>query len=578
MTDGKQRAPRQPTSWTQAREAGQATDEKFYHAFEERYRGSRQLIGSRVRVYLPFIEPLKSIDGHPQAVDLGCGRGEWLELLTENGFDAQGVDLDAGMLAACYQRGLHVTQGDAISFLKALPNESQSIVSGFHIAEHLPFSELQTLVEQSFRVLKPAGLLILETPNPENIKVSTLTFYIDPTHRNPLPPDYLSFLPEYYGFERVKVVRLQESPELSEQQTVSLDHVLSGVSPDYAVIAQKAGGAFRRLFDGEFDKDFGLGAPVLIGRFDRQLVEQRERTAALEARVEEERNARIAFEHGVLARNEVLAKEAFAVREAELARLREALAASEAWAKSLQADFVAKTEALSARDAELAGLRQALAERDALAKSLAADAAAKTEALGARDTELAGLREALAASNASANSLQVDGLAKAEALSAREAEITRLREVLGAAEAAMAKVREALTAGNSRVKVLEADLVAANERLAALLASRSWRLTAPLRGAGAAARRFALGASALQRLGSAASAASRASSSEVEQGESMQPRGTSEQSAVGAGPVPVVEGYLPSATRPVEDSPTGTTFDRLMRELRREMEPHNGAR
>ena len=73
----------------------------FYRAFEDRYRGSRDLIKSRLRVYLPFVEPLKALYSDCIAVDLGCGRGEWLELLKEKGIGAHGVDLDDGMLSAC---------------------------------------------------------------------------------------------------------------------------------------------------------------------------------------------------------------------------------------------------------------------------------------------------------------------------------------------------------------------------------------------------------------------------------------------------------------------------------------------
>jgi len=73
--------------------------DSFYRAFEEKHRGSRELIKSRQRAYLPFIEALRSICSDARAIDLGCGRGEWLELLKESGFDAQGVDLDEGMLA-----------------------------------------------------------------------------------------------------------------------------------------------------------------------------------------------------------------------------------------------------------------------------------------------------------------------------------------------------------------------------------------------------------------------------------------------------------------------------------------------
>lgn len=280
-------APRPQPEW-------QATHDNFYRAFEERFRGPREAIRSRLRAYLPFVEPLKSIYDCPEAVDIGCGRGEWLELLGENGFNACGVDLDEGMLAACYENGLRVTHEDGIAFLEKFPNESQTVVSGIHIAEHLPFARLQILVQQALRVLKPAGLLILETPNPENFQVSLLTFYYDPTHRHPLPPELLLFLTEYYGFNRVKLVRLH-SPELSTSQSASLDQVFRGASPDYAVIAQKAGDeTAASLFDKAFNKEFGPDAQGLVGRFDRQLVAQNERVAALATRLDQESAARAA--------------------------------------------------------------------------------------------------------------------------------------------------------------------------------------------------------------------------------------------------------------------------------------------
>src|SRR5262249_8476233 len=186
----------------------------FYRAFEDRFRGSREIIRSRLQIYLSFIEPLKFLGDRPAAVDLGCGRGEWLELLAEKGFAGGGVDLDDGMLQSCRGRGLRVSNQDAVAFLLNLANEKQGIVSAFHLAEHLEFMHLQSLVEEASRVLKPAGLLILETPNPENFRVSSMDFYYDPSHRHPLPPELLSFVLEYYGFRPVKVIRLQESRDL----------------------------------------------------------------------------------------------------------------------------------------------------------------------------------------------------------------------------------------------------------------------------------------------------------------------------------------------------------------------------
>jgi O-antigen chain-terminating methyltransferase len=246
--------------------------DNFYRAFEDRHRGSRELIKTRLGVYLPFVQPLLGGGGEAKAVDLGCGRGEWLELITGLGFDAVGVDLDKGMLEACHELGLKVEKGDALSFLAVLPDESQSIVSAFHVVEHVTFEQLQTLVSQALRVLKPGGLLIMETPNPENIVVATRNFYLDPTHQRPIPPELLSFLPEYYGFARSKILRLQESKELAQRTELALQDVLGGASPDYAVVAQTAAAVnVVSLLDTPFSLEYGLSLESLTARYQDQL-------------------------------------------------------------------------------------------------------------------------------------------------------------------------------------------------------------------------------------------------------------------------------------------------------------------
>lgn len=241
----------------------------FYRAFEDRHRGSRELIKERLKAYLPFILPLLQAYPQGQAIDLGCGRGEWLELLAEVGLRPMGIDLDDGMLAACRQLGLAAEQGDAIAYLGGLPDESQVLVSAFHVVEHIAFDQLQTLVQQALRVLKPGGLLIMETPNPENILVATCNFYVDPSHQRPIPPMLLSFLAEYVGFSRVKTVRLQEPEGLLSKANVNLRDVLTGVSPDYAIVAQKrAPQAIFALSAAAFDRDVGLDLGNLINRWD----------------------------------------------------------------------------------------------------------------------------------------------------------------------------------------------------------------------------------------------------------------------------------------------------------------------
>lgn len=244
----------------------------FYRAFEDRYRGSRELVHERQQIYIPFLEPLAQLYPECLALDLGCGRGEWLEILSQQGFKPLGVDLDTGMLEGCYALGLRVEKGDALEKLKSLPDESQSVISGFHIAEHLPFEYLKVVVAEALRVLKPAGLLILETPNAENLVVGTQDFYLDPTHERPIPHLLLSFLAEYSGFTRSLLLRLQEPAVLAKGGRVDLMSVLHGVSPDYAVIAQKQALPEQlEVFDSLFARDYGLSLETLARRYDAQL-------------------------------------------------------------------------------------------------------------------------------------------------------------------------------------------------------------------------------------------------------------------------------------------------------------------
>lgn len=244
----------------------------FYRAFEDRHRGSRELIRERLQVYFPFIEPLKELYSQRKALDLGCGRGEWLEILQQTDFEPFGVDLDQGMLEACVEQGLPAELDDALSALKKLPDESQTLVSGFHIAEHIPFDDLKVLVAEALRVLKPAGLLILETPNAENLVVGAQNFYLDPTHERPIPHLLLSFLTEFTGFNRTKLMRLHEPSVLAEDGAVSLMDVLGGTSPDYAIVAQKVAPAEQlATFDDAFGKDYGLALDILAQRYDAGL-------------------------------------------------------------------------------------------------------------------------------------------------------------------------------------------------------------------------------------------------------------------------------------------------------------------
>jgi SAM-dependent methyltransferase len=453
--------------------------DSFYRAFEERYRGARELIRSRLQAYLPFIEPLRLNETEVRAVDLGCGRGEWLELLQEAGFDAHGVDLNEGMLAACRENGLQVTRGDAIRYLRELPDQSQVIVSGFHIAEHLPFTDLRLLVQQALRVLKPGGLLILETPNPENMRVGATSFYLDPTHQHPLPPGLLSFLPEYYGFARVKVIRLQESPELIQADTVTLNDVLGGVSPDYAVIAQKTADEARMTATGHaFEAEYGLTLESLVERFDSQLAGQVEETARLSHALDAAR----------------------AEAASQGATFAKAISAWERSSSALTGEIALKNEAIAARDAEITRLNQRVAEIDAERHAAIARETALTQQLFARDAEIAALKAGETRLNQRVAEMDVEGhaalareTALTQQLAARDAEIAALKAgetALRAAAEQLARHREAdRKASEQELKDKGNALALAEQERQAILASHSWRITRPLRVIGSAVRR-----------------------------------------------------------------------------------------
>lgn len=242
-------------------------DDHFYRAFEERFRGPRGLIKRRLAVYLDFVHALRRTLPGGAALDLGCGRGEWLEFLRDRGIAARGVDLNDAMLAACTQAGLDVANGNALDALLAAPDESLALVSAFHLVEHLEHGEVRGLLAQAHRALKPGGLLILETPNPENLIVAGTTFHLDPTHRQPLPPMLLQFLCEYAGFERHAILRLQPPVPSAMRFQRSLRQVLNGVSPDYAVVARKAGPG-AELFEFAFTRRHGPNLDELLVRYD----------------------------------------------------------------------------------------------------------------------------------------------------------------------------------------------------------------------------------------------------------------------------------------------------------------------
>jgi O-antigen chain-terminating methyltransferase len=236
-----QAAPAAPAVASAAGSTTSAVLDAFYHAFEARFRGDRAEIKARQRVYLADLEAARARAGDGLIVDLGCGRGEWLELLREEGLQGVGVDTNDAQLEDARREGLAVHLGDGLAYLSAQPDASLLAVTAFHVIEHIPFDVLAIWLAEIVRVLKPGGVVILETPNPENLIVGATSFHMDPTHLKPVPRGLSTILAETTGFEPVETRLLHPHAKLGEalqQMSTELAYLLFGYQ-DYALIAQK---------------------------------------------------------------------------------------------------------------------------------------------------------------------------------------------------------------------------------------------------------------------------------------------------------------------------------------------------
>jgi O-antigen chain-terminating methyltransferase len=222
-----------------------ATNEKdhlldgFYASFEDQFRGDRDEVRRRLQVYVPILKEHQIRGG---VLDIGCGRGEWLSLLKSEGIGAQGVDHNRVFVEECRRAGLTVVEADALTHLRGLLPESLNVVTSFHLVEHLPFEMLIELLDEIVRTLRRGGLLILETPNPENLLVGSCNFYADPTHRHPIPSETLQFLLESRGLHDIKVLKLRPRDDArieGDSEIIKRFNDLVYCAPDYGIIATR---------------------------------------------------------------------------------------------------------------------------------------------------------------------------------------------------------------------------------------------------------------------------------------------------------------------------------------------------
>ena len=227
-------------------------DSDFYTEFENNFRGSREQIINVLSNYDGLIDYILNIDNNPSLLDIGSGRGEWIQKCKAKGFNSIGLELDPKMVDDCKKLNLNIKQGDALSLLDDFAEDSFSIVSAFHVIEHMNHENINELLIQSKRILKPDGLLILETPSIDNIMVSSKSFYIDPTHINPIHPDLLAFMSKRNGFEKLKYYFINGGP-LQNSEADSLTRIFNGVAQDLVLIASKS-----KILDNSIFENFNL--------------------------------------------------------------------------------------------------------------------------------------------------------------------------------------------------------------------------------------------------------------------------------------------------------------------------------
>jgi len=175
--------------------------------FAEKFRGSELDIRARQRMYVSRFRE------HAPVLDIGCGRGEMLEVFREAGIPARGIDSNEDSTALCQANGLDAENADLFAYLSALPDASLGGVACCQVVEHLPPARLPEMIQLVHGKLRTGGLLAIETPNPECLAIFATHFYIDPTHRHPIPPKLASFYLEEAGFGLIEIERLSPAME-----------------------------------------------------------------------------------------------------------------------------------------------------------------------------------------------------------------------------------------------------------------------------------------------------------------------------------------------------------------------------
>jgi 2-polyprenyl-3-methyl-5-hydroxy-6-metoxy-1,4-benzoquinol methylase len=205
-----------------------------YGRFAERFRGTEEYVRRNIEFYKPYFAECENV------LDIGCGRGEFLSLMREQGVAARGIDLSAECVAQCRQNGLNAEAVDLFSYLDRAEQEFDGIFSS-QVVEHLDPRRLPEMIGLCAAKLRRGGLLAIETPNPECLAIFATHFYLDPTHTRPIPHPLMVFYMEEAGFGLIEVHDLSQAvdsmPELAELPEAFRKRFFGGL--DYAIVGRK---------------------------------------------------------------------------------------------------------------------------------------------------------------------------------------------------------------------------------------------------------------------------------------------------------------------------------------------------
>jgi 2-polyprenyl-3-methyl-5-hydroxy-6-metoxy-1,4-benzoquinol methylase len=231
MLGGAGDSARQPATTAQ----GPAPLSFDYGRFAERFRGTEEYVKASQAFYGPYFS------GKRNVLDLGCGRGEFLELMRELGVPARGIDLSDESVAICRHKNLDAANADLFEHLESLPEQSLDGIFCSQVVEHIPAERLPELVRLAASRLERNGAIAIETPNPECLAIFATHFYLDPTHQRPVPHPLLAFYLEEFGVGNIEVRRLSPAVE-SMPSLASLPEDFRAAffgGLDYAILGKK---------------------------------------------------------------------------------------------------------------------------------------------------------------------------------------------------------------------------------------------------------------------------------------------------------------------------------------------------